>query len=88
MLSPWVRAYMLYSHHSTWGVVSDIARNTTVGQDILPLCNITITLQYGDWFLLVQIAKNIDQETFTEFLTALRQRVRTTLPRYVILKVS
>ena len=47
-------------------------------------CIITIAVKYGDWFLLVQIAKNIDQETFTEFLTALRDEVRTTLPRYII----
>ena len=46
---------------------------------------VTIAMQYGDWFLLVQIAKNVDQETFTEFLTALRQQGRTTVPRYVIL---
>ena len=44
---------------------------------------VTIAMQYGDWFLLVQIAKNVDQETFAEFLTAVRQQGRTEACRSV-----
>ena len=36
---------------------------------ILDLVNFKyVCFQYGDWFLLRQISKNVDQETFDEFL--------------------
>jgi len=52
---PIVRTYLLWGESSKWSVVSDI---TTKGD-------------YGDWFLLRQFSKNVDPETFHEFLNQL-----------------
>lgn len=52
ILVPQLRQYMLWTGNNKWKHVADTCKNG----------------QYGDWFLLRQMSKNVDQETFSEFL--------------------
>eukprot|EP00092_Neocalanus_flemingeri_P075251 GFUD01093199.1.p1 GENE.GFUD01093199.1~~GFUD01093199.1.p1 ORF type:complete len:449 (+),score=85.56 GFUD01093199.1:92-1348(+) len=56
---PGVRTYMLWGETSKWSHIADVCKDG----------------HYGDWFLLRQISKNVDQETFDEFLTQLSKEV-------------
>eukprot|EP00091_Calanus_sinicus_P010951 TRINITY_DN2502_c0_g1_i1.p1 TRINITY_DN2502_c0_g1~~TRINITY_DN2502_c0_g1_i1.p1 ORF type:complete len:407 (+),score=75.11 TRINITY_DN2502_c0_g1_i1:99-1319(+) len=52
IIFPGVRTYILWGETSKWSHIAEVCKNG----------------QYGDWFLLRQISKNVDQETFDEFL--------------------
>jgi len=55
ILLPDLRSYMLWKSQREWSPLERICRNKP----------------YGDWFLLRQMAKNVDEETFDEFLDLL-----------------
>jgi len=55
IIFPVVRTFMLYGENSKWQHVADACKNG----------------KYGDWFLLRQLSKNVDPETFAEFLKKL-----------------
>jgi len=55
ILLPDLRTWMLWKSQRQWKPIDRICRNRP----------------YGDWFLLRQMAKNVDEETFDEFLDVL-----------------
>jgi len=55
VLSPGFRTWMLWSDGSKWQHVTSATRNGG----------------YGDWFLIKQMHKNTDPETFNDFLKQL-----------------
>jgi len=61
IIIPTVRTYILWGETSKW---TDIAKICKDGR-------------YGDWFLLRQINKNVDQETFGDFLLLLSSKMRS-----------
>ena len=80
VLSPGFRSWMLWSDGSKWEHVTSATRNGGVGDSHhihLQCDHLRRHLdqhdhpQYGDWFLLKQIHKNTDPETFNEFLKLL-----------------
>ena len=69
IIFPGVRTYILWGETSKWSHIADVCKNGQVGLSfqIWWVCKF-LYFQYGDWFLLRQISKNVDQETFDEFL--------------------
>jgi len=56
---PLFRTFILSRTSSTWSDVADVCRNG----------------QYGDWFVLRQLSKNVDEETFNDFLKQLSKNI-------------
>ena len=65
-----LRTWMIWRPQRQWVNIGRFCRNKPVGTLKSVRFNLNL-IKYGDWFLLRQMTKNVDEETFDEFLELL-----------------
>ena len=70
ILCPDIRTWMIWKPQRQWVNIGRFCRNKPVRTLKSVRFNLNL-IKYGDWFLLRQMTKNVDEETFDEFLELL-----------------
>ena len=69
---PEMRTLVLWRTFNKWSNVAKVCKSRPVSAAYQPLyLPLMLLCQYGDWFLLRQMAKNVEADLYDQFLQAL-----------------